>query len=155
MATFTVTTLGDETNLNDDETTLREAIAAANILPGSDVIVLDTDEVDQRFPPFRIELTEGPIRVDEAITITAAYPLIDLYIFDTGNPVLLIDSGKESTAFTGPAAGDNPVNDEYVSVIEYFEPGVSFGFSGLSFDRFDVLDLTSLNGVGLEEIRYI
>ena len=60
IATFTVTTLSDETNLND-ETTLREAIAAANILPGEDRIEFAVSG--------RIELQGEPITVRDALVI--------------------------------------------------------------------------------------
>jgi CSLREA domain-containing protein len=66
LAVIPVTTDQDIVDLNDGVTSLREAIFAANIVPGADEIVFDFGHDE----PAKILLTEGELEITDALTIT-------------------------------------------------------------------------------------
>jgi fibronectin-binding autotransporter adhesin len=66
LAQLTVTTDQDIVDFNDGETSLREAIFAANIVPGADEIVFDFGHDG----PATILLTQGELAIMDSLTIT-------------------------------------------------------------------------------------
>jgi hypothetical protein len=64
LAVLTVDTDQDVVDFNDGATSLREAIFAANIVPGADEIVFDLGE-----GPKTILLTQGELKVTDSLTI--------------------------------------------------------------------------------------
>lgn len=82
LAVLTVDTGLDVVNLNDGLTSLREAIFAANIVPGADEIVFD---ISTR--PSSITLTQGELKITDSLKITGP-----------GTNLLMIDaSGSDPT----------------------------------------------------------
>ena len=66
LAVITVNTVSDDINLNDNLTTLREAVFVANANPGPDTIQFDPAIT----PAATILLTHGEIKITDALTIT-------------------------------------------------------------------------------------
>ena len=103
LAQLTVTTDQDIVDLNDGVTSLREAIFAANIVPGADEIVFDFGHDG----PATILLTQGELQITDALTITG--PGAELLKIDVsgsdptpdennrdGSRVFNIDNGRAS-----------------------------------------------------------
>lgn len=67
LAVVTVNTLSDTTNLNDNLTTLREAIFATNLVPGADTI--DFAPALTANGPAVIVLTQGELKITDSLTI--------------------------------------------------------------------------------------
>lgn len=68
MTTFTVTTKADVVNANDNEVSLREAIALANASAGADTIAFDA-AVFNGNPSDIIRLTQGEIAITDTLII--------------------------------------------------------------------------------------
>jgi len=95
LAVITVNTVADVIDFNYRATSLREAIFAANTVPGPDEIVFD-------FPfrtPAKIVLTEGELQITDSLTITG--PGAELLTIDaSGNdPTPDEDNGDGSRVF--------------------------------------------------------
>ena len=84
LAQLTVTTDQDVIDFNDGETSLREAIFAANIVPGADEIVFDFGHDG----PATILLTQGELKIEDSLTITGP-----------GAELLTIDAQQQSRIF--------------------------------------------------------
>jgi hypothetical protein len=84
LAVIPVTTDQDIVDLNDGVTSLREAIFAANIVPGADEIVFDFGHDG----PATILLTQGELQIADALTITGP-----------GAGLLTIDAQQQSRIF--------------------------------------------------------
>lgn len=67
LAVVTVNTLSDTTNLNDNLTTLREAIFATNLVPGADTI--DFAPALTANGPATIVLTQGELKITDSLTV--------------------------------------------------------------------------------------
>jgi CSLREA domain-containing protein len=107
LAQLTVTTDQDIVDLSDGETSLREAIFAANIVPGADEIVFDFNHDG----PATILLTQGELAITDSLTITG--PGTELLTIDAsgsdptpdenngdGSRVFRVDDGVSSSALT-------------------------------------------------------
>lgn len=98
MVTFVVNTLSDdETNLNDDVLSLREAIAFAEVTLGHDTIIFDADLLDET-----IRLTQGALVLDDGILGITGVPngvTIDGDIDGDGDADITIDARGVSRVF--------------------------------------------------------
>jgi CSLREA domain-containing protein len=96
LALLTVTTDQDVVDLNDGQTSLREAIFAANLVPGADEIQFDFGHDG----PATILLTEGELRIEDSLTITGP-----------GAGLLTIDaSGNDPTPDVNNGDGSRVIN---------------------------------------------
>src|SRR5262249_43187238 len=93
-----VTTLTDSTNLNDGVTSLREAIFAANTVPGVDSIAFAPTLTAGG--PAKIVLTLGELKITEGLTITG--PGADRLTIDA--------SGNDTTPGVADAKGTDIFN---------------------------------------------
>jgi len=106
LAVVTVNTLSDVTDLNDNLTTLREAIFATNLVPGADTITFAPALTANG--PATILLTQGELRITDSLTITG--PGANLLTIDAsgsdptpatkngdGARIFNIDNGNNST----------------------------------------------------------
>ena len=97
LAQLTVTTDQDVIDFNDGETSLREAIFAANIVPGADEIVFDFGHDG----PATILLTQGELKIEDALTITG--PGAGLLTIDnslTQGPIFNVEDSSTDTQIT-------------------------------------------------------
>jgi hypothetical protein len=83
LAVLTVDTDQDVVDFNDGVTSLREAIFAANVVPGADEIVFDLGA-----GPKTILLTQGELKITDSLTITGS-----------GAELLTIDAQQQSRIF--------------------------------------------------------
>jgi CSLREA domain-containing protein len=92
-----VTTLADTVDFSDGQTSLREAIFAANTVPGADTIEFAPSLTASG--PARILLTQGELKIIDSLTITG--PGADLLTIDaSGNdPTPGVADGKGSRIF--------------------------------------------------------
>ncbi len=95
LALLTVTTDQDVVDLDDGQTSLREAIFAANLVPGADEIQFDFGHDG----PATILLTQGELRIEDSLTITG--PGAELLTIDasgietvTSSSIFNISDGK-------------------------------------------------------------
>jgi hypothetical protein len=94
LAVLTVDTDQDVVDFNDGVTSLREAIFAANIVPGADEIVFDLGE-----GPKAILLTQGELKITDSLTITGSGAEL-LTIDASGNdPTPDLNNGDGSRVF--------------------------------------------------------
>jgi hypothetical protein len=94
LATLTVDTDQDLVDFNDGVTSLREAIFAANIVPGADEIVFDLGD-----GPKTILLTQGELKITDSLTITGSGAEL-LTVDASGNdPTPNEDNGDGSRVF--------------------------------------------------------
>jgi CSLREA domain-containing protein len=91
MLSITVTTTADVVDLNDGVTSLREAIYAANTVPGADTI--EFDPALTASGPVTILLTQGELTITDALTISGP-----------GADQLTIDAQQQSRIFDIEAA---------------------------------------------------
>jgi CSLREA domain-containing protein len=114
LAGITVTTLADTVNFNDGVTSLREAIFAANTVPGPDTI---------EFAPTltangaaTILLTQGEIKITDSLTIDG--PGAELLTIDaSGNdPTPELNNRDGSRVFTAIYASTRPASPPHFAV---------------------------------------
>jgi CSLREA domain-containing protein len=86
LAVVTVTTLSDTVDLNDGVTSLREAIFAANIVPGADTIEFAPSLTAAG--PATILLSQGELAITDSLTIDGP-----------GADLLAIDAQQQSRIF--------------------------------------------------------
>ena len=86
LAVVTVTTLSDTVDFNDGVTSLREAIFAANLVPGADTIQFDPSLTAGG--PAKILLTQGELAITDPLTIDGP-----------GADKLTIDAQQQSRIF--------------------------------------------------------
>jgi predicted outer membrane repeat protein len=106
LAVIMVNTNSDTTNLNDNLTTLREAIFAANVVPGADEIKFAPSVVEGT--SHTILLKEGEIKITDSLTITGL-GADKLTINASGNdttPELKDGKGSRIFNITGPKEGE-------------------------------------------------
>jgi CSLREA domain-containing protein len=92
LAVVTVTTLSDTVDFNDGQTSLREAIFAANIVPGADTIEFAPNLTAAG--PAKILLAHGELAITDALTIDGP-----------GSGLLTIDGQGNSRLFDLAPAG--------------------------------------------------
>jgi CSLREA domain-containing protein len=105
LAVVTVTTLSDTVDFNDGLTSLREAIFAANIVPGADT--LDFAPALTAAGPAKILLTGGELAITDALTING--PGADLLTIDASgsDPTPGVSHGDGSLVFRVDNANPN------------------------------------------------
>jgi hypothetical protein len=91
LAVLTVDTHQDVVDFNDGVTSLREAIFAANTVPGADEIVFDLGD-----GPKKILLTQGELKITDSLTITGS-----------GAELLTIDAQRMSRIFNITVVGSD------------------------------------------------
>jgi CSLREA domain-containing protein len=107
MAVLTVDTPLDVVNLNDGLTSLREAIFAANIVPGADEIVFD---ISTRAAT--ITLSQGELKITDSLKITG--PGVNLLMIDAGgsDPTPSDKKGDGSRVFNVSNGTDSVIDVE-------------------------------------------
>jgi predicted outer membrane repeat protein len=109
LAVLTVDTDQDVVDFNDGVTSLREAIFAANILPGADEIVFDFGHDG----PATILLTQGELKITDSLTITGSGAELLTIDASGSDPTPDVDDGKGSRVFNI----DDGVNGVFQEVV--------------------------------------
>ena len=111
LAVVTVTTLSDTVDFTDGQTSLREAIFAANTVPGADTIQFSPSLTSGG--PAKILLTGGELAITDALTIDG--PGADLLTIDAQQQSRIFDITAKSGVYKivgltltgGKTTGDN------------------------------------------------
>jgi fibronectin-binding autotransporter adhesin len=114
MLSITVTTTADTVDFNDGVTSLREAIFAANTVPGADTI--EFAPALTASGPAKILLTQGELKITDSLSITG--PGADLLTIDAsgndltpgvadgkGSGIFNIDDGSSTSILTTQISG--------------------------------------------------
>jgi hypothetical protein len=151
-----VTTLTDTVNLSDGLTSLREAIFAANIVPGADTI--NFAPALTASGPAKILLTQGELKITDSLTINGSGA--DLLTIDASgsDPTPGVADGKGSRIFNidngQPFYYQRPVSNVTISGMtltggetgfNYYGGGAIFSFENLSVIGCDVRGNSSLS----------
>jgi hypothetical protein len=133
LAVLTVDTDQDVVDFNDGVTSLREAIFAANIVPGADEIVFDLGD-----GPKTILLTQGELKIADSLTITGS-----------GAELLTIDAQQQSRIFNVTATtGDMSFTGMKLSNGFVSSDGSVPGGGALHSASTGLVKLTDMNFVG-------